>query len=166
MLRTYITSDGQRKNWDGAKASLAREDHNGYFVQMSSNGLFVQQVWENIITGGDKGKVWRPVNENNYATKLAGFINSIATGRSEETVATATATREQIQGAEAPTVADVAFVALARTPRAALVRRQPWVAASTSTFRFCPRHVSNSRARQRRARASAPTRSKRRAALA
>ena len=81
MLRTYITSDGQRKNWDGAKASLAREDHNGYFVQMSSNGLFVQQVWENIITGGDKGKVWRPVNENNYATKLAGFINSIATGR-------------------------------------------------------------------------------------
>jgi hypothetical protein len=81
MLRTYITSDGQRKNWDGAKASLARDDHNGYFVQMSSNGLFVQQVWENIITGGDKGKVWRPVNENNYATKLAGFINSIATGR-------------------------------------------------------------------------------------
>ena len=81
MLRTYITSDGQRKTWDGAKASLARDDHNGYFVQMSSNGLFVQQVWENIITGGDKGKVWRPVNENNYATTLSGFINSIATGR-------------------------------------------------------------------------------------
>jgi len=76
MLRTYITNDGQRKNWDGNMDSL--KNLGGYFVQMSPNGLFVQQVWENITSGKP---LWRPVNENNYATTLSGFINSIATGR-------------------------------------------------------------------------------------
>ena len=82
MLRTYLRADGTRATWDGSKGSLGNESAQGYYIQMSQNGLFVQQVWENIITGGgDGGKVWRPVDENAYSRVVGGFVQAIATGR-------------------------------------------------------------------------------------
>jgi len=81
ILRTYLKADGTRDTWDGSKGSLGNESAQGYYIQMSQNGLFVQQVWENIITGGESGKVWRPVDENAYSRVVGGFVQAIATGR-------------------------------------------------------------------------------------
>jgi len=80
MLRTFMRPDGTRGRFE-SKGDLKKEGFAGYYLQLSTNGLFVENVWENLSYGSGNDKwVWRKIDEDNYGSKLASFRQSVESG--------------------------------------------------------------------------------------